>query len=413
MFRLFAYKFLVDFWIIVPVIVPFYKAHGMNATRILTIQAAYSCSQLLFEIPSGYLSDVIGRRRTLILAAAFMIAGIGIYACSGSFGWFIIAETVLGLAGALRSGTDSAILYDYLLNVRDEHRYKKFEGLAEFWSRTGTAVSSIAGGLIGAYVTLRLPFYVNMVSASLMLLVGISLREPQRKQRPAGNPLRNIVTISFRSVSHPALLSVMLQMGLQFSVGVTAVWGYFLLYRQLGLPLFWHGIIFAAMQLTSAFSARHAGAIESKLGHRFTGTLLWVPGILLIIAGLAARPELLLPMVFMHAAIWGLSTPLYLGKLQTLTTSDIRATTLSVCSMAGRILTIAIGPAFGWWADRFSVGSAFTGMGGFLLVTYPLAALLAGLRRNRAGIAPGYEQRAFSSTEAAAVSLPPKPQVHK
>ena len=372
MYRFYLYKFLIDFWLIVPVIVPFYKAHGMNATQIMTVQAAFSLSQLLFEVPSGYLSDVIGRRRTLIAAAVLMVCGVGIYAFSDAFGGFIIAEIVLGLAGALRSGTDSAILYDLLKSVRDEHRYKQYEGRAEFWCRLGTATSSIGGALLGAYTTLRLPFYVNMGSALLMVLVGFSLQEPYRAERPRGNPLTGIARISLQSIAHPELFSVMLRMAIIFSTGVTAIWGYFLLYRKLGLPLWSHGVIFAVMQITSAFSARHAEAIEHFVGQRNSRMFLWGIGPLFLVIGMSGTPLLLLPLVVIHAALWGMSTPLLLENIQQYTTSDIRATTLSVGSMIGRVFTILWGPAFGWIVDRSTIGWAFAAMAVFALATQPL-----------------------------------------
>jgi hypothetical protein len=52
MYRLYLYKFLIDFWVIVPILVPFYNLHGLNAMQILSVQAAFSLSQLIFEVPS-------------------------------------------------------------------------------------------------------------------------------------------------------------------------------------------------------------------------------------------------------------------------------------------------------------------------------------------------------------------------
>jgi MFS family permease len=377
MFRIYFYKFLIDFWTIVPVLVPFYKSHGLQATQLLTIQTAFSVSQLIFEIPSGYLSDVIGRKKTLILAAVCMVAGIGIYILSSSFWYFILAEAVLGLAGALRSGTDSAILYDHLKSIRDEHKYAKCEGNAEFWSRTGTAVSSVGGGILGAYVTLQLPFYINFLSAFVMLIVGISLKEPPREKRPSGNALKNIIDVAYTSVTKKPLFGTMLQMGIMFSTGVTAIWGYFLLYRQIDLPLFWHGVFFAIMQLTSAFAARHGAQLEKEAGKKPTALVLFLPGILFLIAGSSVNIFIILPMVLFHAALWGMSTPLLLEKIQKQTTSDVRATTLSVGSMIGRIIVISIGPAFGWIVDRWSIGAAFMCMGLFFYCAHVPLLLLS------------------------------------
>ncbi len=376
--RLYLYKFLIDFWVIVPILVPFYHQHGLNAMQILMVQAVFSLSQLVFEVPSGYFSDVAGRRIALIAAGVLMFLGVGIYAFSGNFYWFMLAETVLGIAGALRSGTDSALLYDFLKTQQDEHRYKHCEGLAEFWCRMGTAVSSVFGGLLGAYCTLRLPFYVNMFTAFLMVIVGFSLREPFRQEKPAGNPFRGILRIARRSITHPDIFRVMLRMSFVSSTGVTAIWGYFLMYRQLKLPLWSHGVFFAVMQTVSAISARHSARIERVLGKKFVEAALGGLGLIFIPIGLSASPLLLLPLVFLHAALWGTSTPHFLDKIQVLTPSDIRATTLSVGSMLGRFLYILWGPAFGWIADRYSLSSAFIAMAGVFFVAPPL--LIAALK---------------------------------
>jgi len=371
MYRLFAYKFLADFWVLVPILVPFYKANGMSATQILTIQAAFSLSQLIFEIPSGYLSDVIGRRKTLIAAAALMFGGLCLYGFSTTFWRFVIAELVLGVAGALRSGTDSALLFDTLKELKDEGRYKFFEGRAEFWCRTGTAVSSIAGGLLGALATLRLPFYVNIATALLMVIIACTLREPTREKLPHGNPFINVLKISHYSMTHLPLLRVMLYSGIIGSSGVTAIWGYFMFYGKIGLPVYWYGVLFAAMQMASAFGARHSHALVVLIGEKACYTFVALSGVVFVCFGLS-NSLLLIPLILVNAFLWGASTPLLLERVNILTTSDIRATTLSVSSMVNRILYVIGGPLFGWVTDYYSLATAFLAMGIFYVITMPL-----------------------------------------
>ena len=376
MYRLYVYKFLIDFWVIVPIIVPFYKANGMNATQILTVQASFSLSQLLFEIPSGYFSDVFGRRITLIAAAVLMFIGVGIYAISDSFYLFILAELVLGCAGAMRSGTDSAILYDYICNRSEEHRYQHFEGIAEFWARTGTAVSSVLGGLLGAFATLRFPFYVNMLSAAIMIGIGLSLKEPLRVQRRSANPVSDIISISITALKNRRLFAAMVQMSIIFSISVTAIWGYFLQYDRYSLPIAWYGIIFAVMQMSSAFGARCTTVVGKRLGK--TKMLFFINGIglLVLLNGVVHRFPVLLICIFTHAILWGMSTPFLFELIQRQTTGDVRATTLSVSSMIGRVFTIIINPLFGYFIDRHSLRFAFVFLGGL----YYSVILLTGIR---------------------------------
>jgi len=72
LWKLYIYKFLSEFYLLVPILIPYYTANGLNSTQIFTVQAAYALSLLLFEIPSGYLADVIGRKKTMIIGSILL-----------------------------------------------------------------------------------------------------------------------------------------------------------------------------------------------------------------------------------------------------------------------------------------------------------------------------------------------------
>jgi len=67
LWKIYSYKFISEFYLIVPILIPYYKSNLLNSAQIFTIQAAYALSILLMEVPSGYLADVIGRKKTLFL----------------------------------------------------------------------------------------------------------------------------------------------------------------------------------------------------------------------------------------------------------------------------------------------------------------------------------------------------------
>ncbi len=73
LWKLYAYKFISEFYLVVPILIPYYVSHGLSSTQVFTIQAAYALAVLLLEVPSGYLADVIGRRATLILGTCFLV----------------------------------------------------------------------------------------------------------------------------------------------------------------------------------------------------------------------------------------------------------------------------------------------------------------------------------------------------
>ena len=48
--------------LVMPIIVLFYKSNGMSMQDIFTLQAVYSFTLMMLEIPTGYFADLAGRR---------------------------------------------------------------------------------------------------------------------------------------------------------------------------------------------------------------------------------------------------------------------------------------------------------------------------------------------------------------
>jgi predicted MFS family arabinose efflux permease len=355
-----AFKFISDFLMIAPIIIPFYKANGLSATQILVTQAVFSLSMLIFEVPSGYLSDVIGRRKTLIICATSYPLGIFVYAFSSSFFGFLCAETILGFSLSMRSGTDSAILYDTLLQMDQVRSYKKYEGRAFFFERLGTSLASVSGGLC-ALVSLRFTFFANAISSLFLFPVSLSLIEPERKTRKSSNPLKDLIGIVKFSLKKREVLGIMLFSSLLLTTGIISIWGYFMYLGTWRVPLYWYGIYFALFQLASAYSSLLSHKVENLFGQKGSIYLLFLIPVFQLTIGFVNTPWII-PLMLLHATLWGMATPVFLDILNAYIESDIRATVLSVAGMIGRITYVIIGPIFGLLIDKISLFVAFLGL---------------------------------------------------
>ena len=87
---------------------------GLSLAQILLLQGVFSLATLLMEYPSGYLSDLLGYRFSLLLASALGVAGWGFYTVADSFAGVLLAEVLLGVSFAFISGADSALLFETL-----------------------------------------------------------------------------------------------------------------------------------------------------------------------------------------------------------------------------------------------------------------------------------------------------------
>jgi MFS family permease len=361
--KIYAFKFLSEFYLIAPILIPYYISHQLSSTQIFIIQAVYALAILLFEIPSGYLADVIGRKKTLILGAAAFPLGIAVYAFTGTFWLFILAEVILAVANSMRSGCDTALVYDTLLELDQASEYTRFEGRAFVFTRIGTSASSVLGGL-AALAALRLPFYVNIGTASLMLPLALLLKEPEREALKAQNPLRDILRICRSTFRDARLRLLMLYSALILSTGVVGVWAYFFYYESLGISIGWFGVLFALFQLSSAWGSSNAHRAQRRLGTHVSLFLTMGIALNLLLIGIF-RSAFLIPLIFLNAFLWGFSYPIFMDLLNRQIASNIRATVLSVANMTGSLSYVLLAPVFGKLVDTMSLGPSFVLLGGY------------------------------------------------
>lgn len=385
LWKILFYKFLSEFYLIAPILIPYYVSHNLNSTQVFTIQGIYALLILLLEVPSGYLADVWDRKMTLVLGSAFFPLGLGIYVFGNSFWFFILAESVLAVANSMRSGCDSALIYDTLLELQQENKYKKLEGRAFFYARIGSSSSAVLGGLF-ALISLNLPFYINIAAGTAMLPLALLMQEPERGKPIAGNPFLEILKICRSCFTHPRLRYLILYAGLILSTGITGIWAYFLYYESMGISVGYFGILFAAFHLASAIGSHKAHVIEERMGKNLTLFLFLLIAPMFVLLGVI-KSIYLFPLILFNAFIWGLSFPVLMGHINLLIGSEIRATVLSVAQMTGSLSFVVLAQIFGRLTDRFSLSTSFVVMGGYFFI-YGLFMALILVRQNQSSALP-------------------------
>ncbi|HYV65600.1 MAG TPA: hypothetical protein VE964_05115, partial [Myxococcales bacterium] len=67
---LYGFSFFDPFMIVIPVWVPYLATQGITMRQFMELQAVFAIVILCGEVPSGLLSDLWGRKKTLLLGAA-------------------------------------------------------------------------------------------------------------------------------------------------------------------------------------------------------------------------------------------------------------------------------------------------------------------------------------------------------
>ena len=143
----------------------------------LTLSGIYYAAVVALEVPSGYLSDRVGRRAVLLVASASSLAAFLGFALADGFAALAACQVLLAAGVASQSGSDSALLYDSMLAGDDTDGYGAAEARARTFSMVALGASCVAGGLLGA-VSLRLPYVLAALGALVALALAARFVEP-------------------------------------------------------------------------------------------------------------------------------------------------------------------------------------------------------------------------------------------
>lgn len=354
--------------LVMPIIVLFYKSNGLTMQDIFTLQAIYSVTLMLLEIPTGYFADATSRKTSMVIGSIFGFAGFLIYSTSTGFWEFMVAEVILGVGMSLVSGADSAMLYDSLASAGSTDKYTRYEGRISSFGNFAEAAAGIIGGLLAA-ISLRTPYFFQAGIALLAIPAAISLREPPIHGNIAKPGLRDIASIIMKVMHGDRKLFWNTMFSAVTGVStLTMAWFAQPFFIQSGLKVTLFGVAWAVLNLSVGLVAFYAWRIESGLGPRrtvmlFTAVLL-TGYVGLSFAGMAAGFSLLLGFYMAR----GLATPTLRYYINKITSSDTRATVLSVRNFMIRALFALLAPLYGLITDRYGLSTALLLAGGIFSV---------------------------------------------
>ncbi len=370
--QLYLIKIAKWFNLIMPIVVLFYQDIGLSMSQIFILKSVYSIAMVATELPSGYLADVWGCRKTIILGAILGTVGILIYSISSDFYSFILAEIILGVGFSFISGADSAILYDSLKAENREDDYIKYEGQITSAGNFAEALAGVAGGFL-ATISLRTPYYFQVFIAAIAIPAAIMLKEPQHvldRVRLKMSEILSIVKLTYQQVEMRSAIMIS-----SFTGAATLTYAWFVqpYFQEAGVPVSVFGILWTLLNLSAGVFSMFSYRIERLLGNKKTLLLIVVfislgfilTSIEISLAGIA--------ILFGFYMVRGIATPVLKDQINQYTDSKVRATILSVRNLEIRIIFAVIGPILGYLTDHFSLSTALIVCG----ITYFVAAILS------------------------------------
>ncbi len=356
------------FLLIIPIMVPFYQSNGLTMKDVFLLQSIFSISIVLFEIPSGYFADVVGRKNSLVLWCVFWFLGMLIYSFTSGFYGFLVAELVLGFWSSFISGADSAILYDSLLELDRGGEYKKLEWKMSAISNFSEAAASFIWGFL-VLVSIRFPFYIESAVLFLAIPIALSIYEPANQKHDNKEwAWKGIIKVVKYSLHHHAETKwLIFYSGFLWASTLTMVWLVQPYFKLVGLPIVYFWIVWAVLNLSIGLFSLAAHEIEAFFGRRKIFILLFALiflGFLLTSIFHSLWALIFLVIFYFVRAING---PVLKDAINRVTASHIRATVLSVKALIARLIFAIIGPFVGWISDVYTLQTALLISGSMFL----------------------------------------------
>ena len=323
-----------------------YFQSTLSAAEAVLLYAVYDVATTVLEVPSGYMSDRLGRRTTLIASGVTGVAGAALLAMGDSFLLLAAAQVLIGAAMAFSSGTDSALLYESLAAADREAEIEQQELTAWRFSFAALALSALTGGLLYR-LDPTAPFWAGTLTGLVVLALTLAFRDPPQKTDEALEPLSQLATLR-DALRNPVLAWLFaLSMAMYGSSHLPFVFGQpFILdaLTKAGLaaeaPVV-SGAVSATMMVISVAASLFAPRLRTRLG--LPAILLLAFAMQIALCGILALSDsvIVIAILFLRMVPDSLSRPFLIARVQTLLTSGSRATYLSLQSFCGRLVFAA------------------------------------------------------------------------
>ena len=335
----------------------------------------------LFEVPSGAVADVWGRRRSMVLSFVAYIISFVIFGGARSYALFFAAMLFFAVGEAFRTGTHKAIIFDWLARQDRLNERTRVYGFTRSWSKLGSAVSVlIAAALVYVSGSYRCIFYftIPIYVAGIINFLGYP-------PDPSGDEARgsvftrtkDLLLKSFKSVTLGHRLRGLLGEAMLFDGSFKVIKDYLqplLKAAAIALPLHLAltdskrtavliGVVFFVLHLFSSFASRNSHKLVERAGSEDRAAL-WLWGGVFVGYGclaLALWRGWIAAAITVFVGIYILQNywrPAFQSRIAAHADNDSLATVLSIEGQSRALAAMIIAPVLGYMIDRAGPSSA-------------------------------------------------------
>lgn len=332
-------------------------ARGFSLVEIGILETIFHITSLTFEIPSGMLADIYGRKKMMVASHVMSVISCVLMIVSRGFWEAALSIVFSALSYNLASGSGEAYAYDGMKSCAMESEYEKFSANKVILYRIFNGTALLCAGfalLIGYKAANALDAVLNLVCIG----IGLSLaKEPGRAK--GFNPwsrlcaeIRKCFSESFRLLTvNKKVTQIMACNALVEAFAILLA--FFLQARlpQAGLPKVWLGPALFFMGLGGIVGAKVVVLLKNW---KYRKVALFALGVVLL--GVLAERTNLWPLLCLGGFLASFADDFIQIRsdalLNEMIPAEQRATLISVSSFCFSVVMIVLSPLAGWFFGR-------------------------------------------------------------
>jgi len=375
-----------------PFMVLFFMSIKMSYFQIGILFGIREIVRNILEIPSGVISDTLGRRKTMMFSFATYAVSFILFFFSSSFLFFTISMSIFAIGDAFRTGTHKAMIFAYL----EKHNWRQYRsdyyGRTRSCSQMGSAISALLAAMLLLFSSeLR---YIFLFSAIPAIADFFLIRSYPRWLDGETVPLNaRLIRRQFKHQFHELLSTLSRKDTVKAVLNLSVFSGFYRaikdfvqpLIKQLaiGIPvlvtlsdedkttIFTGGIYFLFF-LISSRASRHSQLlikVFKKAANAMNYTLL-LAALIIATGGIFAIRNVFVAGIIAFFLIFimeNMRNPIGTAYVSNRFDDAILSGALSANSQIKSLAAAIIAPLFGYLADTFSLGWALVGSGLLLI----------------------------------------------
>jgi MFS family permease len=341
-----------------PIIALYLEESLFTVTNVAIIFSIEAFAFFLFEVPTGAIADLFGRKRTMIVAHIVVLFAVVFLYIGGSMTMFVLFAICNSFARALTSGTDSALIYDTLKDENKEHLYKKIIGKYSALWPLGASLGSIIGGYL-ASVSLAFPALMTLIPMGLVLILMFFIEEPKYEKEDHKNVFKHMFNASKIIISNKQLMLLMFVGLIILGIGesIHRMGSLFFEFKEIPIIVFgWIGAFIFAGSSIGHFISHD---FSERFGNKKTLILCVIGSPLLILLATLTVKYTSIILFVISSLFYGLRRPIISHLLNIEVSSKKRATIISMYNFMGQLGMAIFVPFLGYFSDLYTINTAY------------------------------------------------------